>query len=69
MIAVTRLNGKSFMLNALYIEQIESFPDTTIALTNGKKFVVRESIEEVNELVTSFYRKVNIIGWQDSVEG
>ncbi|MDQ0245690.1 flagellar protein FlbD [Bacillus fengqiuensis] len=69
MIAVTRLNGKSFMLNALYIEQIESFPDTTIALTNGKKFVVRESVEEVNELITSFYRKVNIIGWQDSVEG
>lgn len=69
MITVTRLNGKSFMLNALYIEQIESFPDTTIALTNGKKFVVRESVEEVNELVTSFYRKVNIIGWQDGMEG
>jgi flagellar protein FlbD len=69
MITLTRLNGKSFMLNAVYIEQVEAFPDTTITLTNGKKFVVRESIEEVNMLVASFYRKVNVLGLQDSVEG
>ncbi|HWO97861.1 MAG TPA: flagellar FlbD family protein [Bacillus sp. (in: firmicutes)] len=69
MIPVTRLNGKSFMLNALYVEQVEAFPDTTIVLTNGKKFVVRESVEEVSKLVTSFYRKANIIGRQDSMEG
>ncbi|PLR96135.1 hypothetical protein CVD25_12120 [Bacillus canaveralius] len=29
MIKVTRLNGKSFAMNAVYIETIESFPDTT----------------------------------------
>ena len=49
MIEVTRLNGKGFMLNALHIEQIESFPDTTITLANGKKFVVKEDEEQLQE--------------------
>jgi flagellar protein FlbD len=69
MITLTRLNGKPFTLNALYIEQVEAFPDTTITLTNGKKFVVRESIEEITSLVTIFYRKTNVIGLQENVEG
>lgn len=45
MIKVTRLNGQPFTLNALFIEQIECFPDTTITLSNGKKFVVKEDEE------------------------
>ena len=57
------------MVNALYIEQVESFPDTTITLTDGKKFIVRESVEEVNERILSFYQKINIMGRQDSMEG
>ncbi|HJV16294.1 MAG TPA: flagellar FlbD family protein, partial [Bacillales bacterium] len=43
MIKVTRLNGKTFILNAIFIESIESFPDTTITLSNGRKYVVKES--------------------------
>ena len=47
MIEVTRLNGKAFSINALYIETVEAFPDTTITLTTGRKFIVLESEEEV----------------------
>ena len=47
MIELTRLNGKTFTLNALYIEKVESFPDTTITLTTGRKFIVLETEEEV----------------------
>jgi flagellar protein FlbD len=61
MIALTRLNGKKFVLNALYIEQVEAFPDTTITLTNGKKFVVRESVQEVVDLVNDFYRQAAVL--------
>ena len=45
MIKLTRLNGKTFYLNPLLIETIESFPDTTILLTNGKRYVVKENEE------------------------
>lgn len=64
MIKVTRLNGNPFILNALYIEKIESFPDTTITLSNGRKYVIKESEEETVRLVIEFYQSVNLIGQQ-----
>ncbi|PLR97729.1 flagellar FlbD family protein [Bacillus sp. T33-2] len=64
MINVTRLNGKSFLINAIYIETVESFPDTTITLTNGKKFIVKESEIQVCQLVKEFYQSVSLIGRQ-----
>ncbi|WP_027408691.1 flagellar FlbD family protein [Anoxybacteroides tepidamans] len=69
MITLTRLNGKSFALNAIYIEQIEAFPDTTITLTNGKKIVVRESVKDVMQLVKEFYQQISIIGLPRDMEG
>ncbi|EWG11963.1 flagellar FlbD family protein [Cytobacillus firmus] len=64
MIKVSRLNGKTFVLNALYIETVESFPDTTITLTNGKKFVVKETEDRVMHLILGFYQSVNLLGQQ-----
>ncbi|MFC5614105.1 flagellar FlbD family protein [Metabacillus niabensis] len=61
MIQLTKLNGKSFTLNALYIEVIESFPDTTITLTNGHKYVVKEPELEVYKKITSFYKNINVL--------
>ncbi len=49
------------MLNAIYIETIESTPDTMILLTNGKRYVVMETTDEVKELVTEFYRDINVL--------
>jgi flagellar protein FlbD len=63
-IKLTRLNGKPFILNAIYIETIESFPDTTIMLTNGRKYVVKETEAETVKMVTEFYKSVNLIGMQ-----
>ena len=61
MIELTRLNGKTFSLNALYIESVESFPDTTITLTNSRKFIVVESEEEVRKKITQFYKSVQVL--------
>ncbi|PAF11827.1 hypothetical protein CHH61_25295 [Shouchella clausii] len=58
------MNGKTFVLNALYIETVESFPDTTITLTNGKKYVVKESEDRVMQLILGFYQSVNLLGQQ-----
>ncbi|MCY8919790.1 flagellar FlbD family protein [Bacillus atrophaeus] len=68
MIKVTRLNGQPFTLNALFIEQIECFPDTTITLSNGKKFVVKENEEAVLEKVLSFYQKIQVFSMDQGVE-
>jgi flagellar protein FlbD len=61
MISLTQLNGNTFTLNAIYIEQVQSFPDTTITLTTGKKFVVKESEEIVAQKVASFYRGITLL--------
>lgn len=61
MIQLTRLNGKTFTLNALYIETVESFPDTTITLTTGRKFIVKESEEEVRKRVTNYYQSIQVL--------
>ncbi|MFD1037980.1 flagellar FlbD family protein [Virgibacillus byunsanensis] len=62
MIQLTRLNDELFTLNALMIEQIQSYPDTTITLTNGKKIVVKDTEAKVSELVTGFYQEIGLSG-------
>ena len=47
MIALRRLNNSEFVLNADYIEALESTPDTVISLVNGKKLVVKDPLEEI----------------------
>ncbi|HEX3018866.1 MAG TPA: flagellar FlbD family protein [Chitinispirillaceae bacterium] len=47
MIALKRLNGQEFVLNADLIETLEMTPDTVITLTSGKKMIVRNSLEEI----------------------
>lgn len=61
MISLTQLNGNTFTLNAIYIEQVQSFPDTTITLTTGKKFVVKESEEMVAQKAATFYRCITLL--------
>lgn len=58
MIEVTRLNKLKFSINADLIETVEETPDTVITLTNGKKFVVMENMEEIKNLVIEFKRQI-----------
>lgn len=60
MIRLTKLNNEQFVLNALLIERVEATPDSVITLMNDKKFIVRESTEEITLLVTEFYQKINL---------
>lgn len=69
MITLTRLNGDTFTLNAIYIEQVQSFPDTTLTLHNGKKLVVKETHEEVLSLIIQFYKQIGLMGVQVGKEG
>lgn len=49
-------------MNALYIETVESFPDTTITMMNGRKYVVAESEEFVKEKILKFYQSIQLLG-------
>jgi len=47
MIELTKLNGAQFILNAELIETIEATPDTVVTLINGRKMMVKESVDDV----------------------
>ncbi|MCA0969134.1 flagellar FlbD family protein [Halobacillus litoralis] len=61
MISLTRLNGEPFTFNAMYIEQVQSNPDTTITTTKGKKFVVKEPEDVVIKRSKKFYREIGLL--------
>lgn len=57
-INLTRLNDIPFTLNCELIETIEEVPDTVITLVNGKKIFVKESRQNVVNLVKLFKKEV-----------
>jgi len=57
-IQLTKLNGKPFMLNSELIETFEATPDTVISLVTGRKYIVKESVEEVRDKYISFKREI-----------
>lgn len=58
MIKLTRLNHVPLIVNADLIEHVEVTPDTVVALTNGQKFMVLETAEEVVDKVIQFRKAI-----------
>lgn len=58
MIELTRLNDSRIMINSDLIEMVEETPDTVITLTTGRKFVVKESRQDVKNLVISYKKNI-----------
>lgn len=58
MIELTRMNGTLFTINAEIIEIVEETPDTVITLTTGKKFIVKESRQEVKNRVRLYKKEI-----------
>ena len=58
MIEVTKINGSRVLVNPDLIELVEETPDTVIAFTTGRKIIVKESRQEVKNLVKSYRKEV-----------
>ena len=56
MIEVTKLNGQKILVNPHLLEVVEETPDTVVTLTTGRKIIVKESRQEIKNLV-KLYRK------------
>ena len=51
MIEVTKINGVKVLVNPDLIELVEETPDTVLTLTTGRKIIVKESRQEIKNLV------------------
>lgn len=56
MLLLTQLNGRRIVVNPEIVESLESIPDTIITLTTGRKVLVREPIDLVQEMMEDYYR-------------
>jgi len=63
MIKVTRLNGVEYYINPHQIESIEIHPDTTLLMLSGKHVVVKETVEELINLIVEY--RVRIGGFKN----
>ena len=56
MIELTKMSGRKVLVNPELIELVEETPDTVILFTTGRKIIVKESRQEIKNLV-KLYRK------------
>jgi len=56
LIEVTKINGVKILVNPHLLEIVEETPDTVLTLTTGRKIIVKESRQDIKNLV-KLYRK------------
>ena len=57
MIRVVKMDGKTIMLNAEWIQTIEETPDTLITLTTGFQLLVRDKVEDIVSAFKEYKRQ------------
>ncbi len=58
MITVHRLNNSELVVNCNLIETMESTPDTVITLSNDRKIIVKEKLDEIIQNIIEYQRKI-----------
>lgn len=58
MIELTKLNDIKFSVNPELIEIVETTPDTVVTLSTGRKLIVKESRQNIKNLVLSYKREI-----------
>lgn len=59
MISLRRLNNQPMMVNADLIESLEATPDTVVTLTSGNKLVVRDTMQEIQDKIVDYKRRIH----------
>ena len=58
MIEVTKINGTKVLVNPDLIEVVEETPDTVVFFTTGRKIIIKESRQEIENLVKSYRKEI-----------
>ena len=58
MIEVTKINGTKVLVNPDLIEVVEETPDTVVFFTTGRKIIIKESRQEIKNLVKSYGKEI-----------
>ena len=58
MIELNKINGNTVLVNCDLIEYVEETPDTVVTLTTGRKLIVKESRQEIKNLVKCYKQEI-----------
>ena len=58
MILLHKINGTEFTLNPNLIEILEETPDTVITLINSRKYIIKETREEILNKIVEYQRSL-----------
>lgn len=58
MLRLTRLNHQTIVINPDHVFAAEAAPDTTLRLLGGETILVRESLDELIELIVAYRRRI-----------
>jgi len=58
MIIVTRLDQTRFAVNPDLIERVQESPDTTLQTLDGHVYIVKESLNEIIDLIVAYRARV-----------
>ncbi len=61
MIKLTRTDGQTIAINENFIEHITQTPDTFITLSSGKILVVKESIDDICDMIKSYTKECHTV--------
>ena len=58
MIELNKIHGSTVLINCDLIEYVEETPDTVVTLTTGRKLIVKESRQEIKNLVKCYKQEI-----------
>ncbi len=57
MIFITRTNGTQIFINPELIQTVEATPDTIVTLVNNKKFIAKDTPQEIAQRFVEYRRQ------------
>lgn len=58
MLHLTQLNGEHLVVNPDHVLTVAATPDTQIRLSNGERYVVRNSVAEIETQFLAYKRQI-----------
>lgn len=52
-IELTKMDSKKILINPDMIETVEANPDTVLILYSGRKLLIKESIQEIRDIINN----------------
>jgi len=65
-IKLTRLDKREIIISVHQIETLEATPDTVITMISGRKYLVREKVEEIIQAAVDYRCRLGFSAAQES---